>query len=80
MRDDDYKLILSALMLLVFGGYLFCLMRYAERFPYQAMLEGADLVQLRQIEMADKGHTPEIPTANVAPPIVIESKGGDSRG
>jgi hypothetical protein len=71
MTGDAMKLTIAFIVAGCLVAYIFAALRYAEKNPYNALLEGADLVQLKQLEIAEKGHAPVIPTANVAPPIVI---------
>ena len=46
---------------------------YAEANPSAALLEGSDLVQMRQLEMAAKGQTILPPTPNTPAPQMIEA-------
>jgi hypothetical protein len=74
LGDGYLKLAVAVLMVLAGAGYLTSVLWYADKHPQTSLLEGADLVQWRQLEMAARDKPPLIPDANVAPPIAIESK------
>jgi hypothetical protein len=57
-------------------AFVYLLLRYAERQPLYASLEGGELVQaqLKQWEIAAKDSAPAMPTANVEAPPPPEPK------
>jgi hypothetical protein len=57
---------------LVITAYLAAILWYAHKNPGPALLEGAELIQFRQLEMAAKDRPAEIPSANVPPPPAID--------
>jgi len=62
-------LTVAGLGVAVFGFYFVKVLRFAERNPAVALLEGAELVQWHQHELAAKGVT--VP---LSPPIVDPAK------
>jgi hypothetical protein len=74
LRDPFYLIVLAAIMAVVFGGYFLGILRFANNNPDLALLEGAELVQWRQIEMAAKD--PKLINQNSSAPQQI-GRGGD---
>jgi hypothetical protein len=60
LRDPLYLIMLGVLAAAVFAGYFIGVLRFAAKNPDLALLEGAELVRWRQIEMAAKDH-PSLP-------------------
>jgi hypothetical protein len=54
LKEPLYLLILALIMAVVFAGYFIGILRFANKNPDLALLEGAELVHWRQIEMAAK--------------------------
>ena len=57
---------------LVITAYLAAILWYWHRNSWAGALEGAELIQFRQLEMAAKDRPAEIPSANVPPPPAID--------
>jgi hypothetical protein len=73
LRDTNALVGLGALAAVTFLAYLFCVLRFATRNPGLALLEGAELIQWRQMDMAAKD-MPVIPVQpNVAAPVATQS-------
>jgi hypothetical protein len=60
LRDSGYLLVVGILIVLLFVVYFAGVLWFANRHPDMALLEGAELVKWRQIEMAAKGQ-PSLP-------------------
>jgi hypothetical protein len=56
LRDPVYLLIVAFLALCLFGIYFFGALWFSHTHPDLALLEGAELIRWRQIEMAAKGN------------------------
>lgn len=66
-----------AAMILFVGCFLFAAFKYAYKHPEHAVLEGADLVNYRRIEMKAKGMIDITPSANTSPPTTITLRSGE---
>lgn len=51
----DLLLVMGGMVLIVFFVYLVAVLWFAHRHPEQALLEGAEIIQYRQLEMAAHG-------------------------
>jgi hypothetical protein len=60
----------AALIVLLFAGYFGGVLWFAHRHPGVALLEGAELIQWRQMEMAAKSVTPLEQQRNAAPQLL----------
>jgi hypothetical protein len=60
------------------GYYTWRAFKYAEANPSAALLEGSDLIQMRQLEMAAKGGTILVPRPNTPAPQIINAEPEDS--
>lgn len=56
LKDSGYLLAIGLIILLLFVVYFAGVLWFATRHPDMALLEGAELVKWRQIDMAAKGH------------------------
>jgi hypothetical protein len=66
--STDLLLVMGGMVLLIFFVYLAAVLWFAHRHPEQALLEGAEIIQYREQEMAAKG-VPELPrVAPTTPP------------
>jgi intracellular septation protein A len=72
LHDSLYLLILAFVVLFVFGSYFAGALWFAHKHPGESLLEGAELIKWRQLEMAAKDVPKEI-TATVIEPTVIGS-------
>lgn len=75
MTSDGMKLTVGFTVAGCLFAYICAALWYAAKNPYNALLEGADLIQLKQLEIAERGQAPVIATANVAPPVVLKVEG-----
>jgi len=74
LRDPGYLLALAVFVLLLFVIYFAGVLWFAHRHPGEALLEGAELIRWRQLEMGVKGE-PSLPQApNVSPPLIEEGE------
>lgn len=73
-RLTDHLLIAAGLVAFVFMLYFIGVLWFANRHPGVALLEGADLVQWRQLDMIAKSGNP---IANV--PVPYRAEGSDSK-
>ena len=64
----DLLFAFASMLVIAFFLYLGAMLWFAHRHPEQALLEGAEIIQYRQQEMAAKG-VPELPSS---PPITPE--------
>jgi hypothetical protein len=55
LREPVYLLAVAILVVILFLGYLLGSLWFSHKHPDMALLEGAELVKWRQIEMAAKG-------------------------
>ncbi|SDT17785.1 hypothetical protein [Bradyrhizobium canariense] len=62
LRDSGYLLAVACFIVVLFFGYFAGVLWFANKHPDMALLEGAELVKWRQIEMAAKGQ-PALPNA-----------------
>lgn len=69
LRDPLFLLIVAALAVIVFAIYFFGSLWFSHKHPDLALLEGAELIRWRQIEMAAKGH----PNIGHSPPQALGS-------
>ena len=53
--DSDLLLVMAGVVVLVFFVYLAAMLWFAHRHPEQALLEGAEIIQYRQLELAARG-------------------------
>lgn len=60
LRDSGYLLAVGCIILVLFCAYFGGVLWFANKHPDMALLEGAELVKWRQIEMAAKGQ-PSLP-------------------
>jgi hypothetical protein len=60
--DSDLLLVIAGIVVLVFFVYLAAVLWFAHRHPEQALLEGAEIIQYRRLELAAR----EVPDA---PPL-----------
>jgi hypothetical protein len=69
----DVLFTFGVILLLGFFAYIAAMLWFAHRHPEQALLEGAEIIQYRQQEMAAKGVT-ELPRSpsTVPPPVAPE--------
>jgi hypothetical protein len=70
LHDSLYLLILAFVVLLVFVSYFAGVLWFAHKHPGESLLEGAELIKWRQLEMAAKDVPKEI-TSTVSEPTVI---------
>ena len=77
LRDPLYLLLVAIIMLLVFTFYFAGSLWFANRHPGVALLEGAELIRWRQMEIAAKDVivTPALAENTSSTPI-IENRGG----
>jgi hypothetical protein len=59
---------LGVFIFVVLIAFLAAIIWYAHNNPGPALLEGAELIQYRQLEMAAKDRPAELPPTNVPPP------------
>lgn len=62
-----YLLVMALVLLLAFFAYLAAMLWFAHQYPEQALLEGAEIIQYREQEMAAKG-TPSLPSSRLTTP------------
>ena len=75
MSGSHYlQFLICIIILALIGAYLAACFWYAGKNPEAVLLEGAELLQWRQMEMAAKNLPSNLPDNNVAPPREIESK------
>jgi hypothetical protein len=55
LHDPRFVLVDAVLIFILFVSYLIGVLWFSNRHPGLALLEGADLIQWRQLEMAAKG-------------------------
>lgn len=72
LRGTDYPLAVAGMMVLVFVIYYGGSLWFAHRHPGEALLEGAELIKWRQLEMAAK----DLPSLPRQQPIEIGSDQG----
>jgi hypothetical protein len=63
LKDSGYLLAVGCLIFSLFAAYFGGVIWFAHKHPDMALLEGAELVQWRQIEMAAKGQ-PSLPNSH----------------
>lgn len=67
-------LVVAGMVMLTFFVYLTAVLWFAHRHPEQALLEGAEIIQYRQLELA-ASHVPEAPPlAPTEPPHLPPSR------
>lgn len=54
LNNPGYLLIVAGLVVIIFAIYFFGVLWFANRHPGVALLEGAELIQWRQMEIAAK--------------------------
>jgi hypothetical protein len=76
LRQPEYLLIDAILAVVLFVAYFVGTLWFANRHPEIAILEGAELIQWRQMEIASaKGMTSTLePTPNVEPPLIEQGR------
>lgn len=57
LRDPGYLIAVACILLLLFGIYFIGVLWFAHKNPGVALLEGAELIQWRQLEMGVKGRS-----------------------
>ncbi|MBM6583258.1 hypothetical protein ILT44_23940 [Microvirga sp. BT689] len=72
LKDPLYQIILAVLVVFVFIAYYFGSLWFANRHPGAALLEGAELIQWRQLEMSSKNEGALPSTPPTEPPMMIE--------
>jgi hypothetical protein len=72
MRDPLYLIIDAALIFIAFVVYFFGVIWFANKHPGLSLLEGAELIQWRQMEMAAKAGPikQDLPNTSPAPQII----------
>lgn len=70
LRDPNYLLAIGALIVLIFIAYFIGVLFFANKHPGEALLEGAELIRWRQLEMAAKD-VPEIVQQSNAGPTLL---------
>ena len=70
LRDPFYLFCLAPLSAFIFITYFIGALWFAHKNPGLALLEGAELIQWRQMEMAVKGHVAIPKQENVAAPLL----------
>lgn len=75
INNDYFLFAIVILVVLIFAGFFWGAMRYADRNPAAALLEGAELVTWRKQELAAKNvpHLPDSPViTDPRPPSIGE--------
>ncbi len=70
LRDPTYLLIDACLIAVVFGTYFAGSLWFSNRHPGVALLEGAELIQWRQMDMGAKNMLKPPEGPNVTPPLI----------
>lgn len=80
-NKPEYLLIVGVLAVVLFLVFFAGVLWFSHNHPDTALLEGAELVKWRQLEIAAKGvkTTPEL-AANTPAPIAIDSQRGGADG
>jgi hypothetical protein len=73
--DAGLLLAIAGMVLLIFFVYLAAILWFAHRHPEQALLEGAEIIQYRELDLAAR-NLAEAPigTRNPLPPTPVEGK------
>jgi len=71
IRDSYLAFVIACFILVLAGGALWRIFKYAEEHPESSLLEGAELIQWKQLEMAAKGLLHPPIGENIEPPKVI---------
>lgn len=74
LRDPGYLLALALIVLVLFICYFVGVLWFAHRHPGEALLEGAELIHWRQLEMGVKGAPALPPSPNVTAPMIEEGE------
>lgn len=77
LREPSYLIVLACLVSILLAAYFVAVLWFANKNPGVALLEGAELIQWRQLEASAKGvvATPEL-TANTNPRPAITGDAG----
>ncbi len=77
LRDPTYLIVVACLLLVLFGSYFAGVLWFAHANPGTALLEGAELIKWRQLDMGIKGEPHITPQPNISPPPEITHSGGN---
>jgi hypothetical protein len=70
LREPGYLLALAVFVVLLFAVYFAGVLWFAHKHPGEALLEGAELIRWRQLEMGVKGTPALPPSPNITPPMI----------
>lgn len=76
LREPFYLFCVAALSVFVFVAYFIGALWFAHKHPGVALLEGAELIQWRQLDMAAKDVSDLEKLENAAPRLIGQSGGG----
>jgi hypothetical protein len=76
LRDPTLLFILAVMAMLLFVIFLGGVLWLCSRHPQLALLEGAEIIQYRQLDMASKGDDRPPQGPNTEPPPLIEGPSG----
>ena len=66
-----FQITIAVFILLIIGSFGTAAFWYGVKYPQVVLLEGGELIQWRQMDMAAKGATEVLPTQNVEPPKAV---------
>jgi hypothetical protein len=72
LKGNAALLSLAGIILFLFVVYFVGIIRFANRNPGLALLEGAELIQWRQMEISAQGMPAQVNTQLTTPPLPIE--------
>jgi hypothetical protein len=75
LRDPVYLIVDACLILCLFVAYFVGVLWFANKHPGVALLEGAELIQWRQLEIAASDMPAQINNKPSEPPPIIEQSG-----
>jgi hypothetical protein len=80
LRETWPLLVIAFLIIALFGGYFVGVLWFAHKHPGTALLEGAELIQWRQLDVAASNMPRSIDVRPSEPPIIDSTNDNHNHG